>query len=77
MDQQILDELSKNTFTLEAFRRRYHLLKKKLEAEIYQSEGETEAKVTNAFSQPNLSEKNLASENLKSLGLSKNQNQTC
>lgn len=35
MEEKILDELLKNTYTLEGLRKRYQVLKKKIEREIY------------------------------------------
>jgi hypothetical protein len=35
MEEKILDELLKNTYTLEGLRKRYQVLKKKIEGEIY------------------------------------------
>lgn len=41
MEQKILDELLKDTFTLEVLRKRYQVLKGKIEGDIYHQEGES------------------------------------
>lgn len=44
MEQKILDELLKDTFTLEVLRKRYQVLKRKIEGDIYHQEGELRVK---------------------------------
>lgn len=41
MEQKILDELLKDTFTLEVLRKRYQALKGKIEGDIYHQKGES------------------------------------
>lgn len=44
-EEKILDELLKNTYTLEGLRKRYQVLKKKIEGEIYSAEVSEVSKV--------------------------------